>query len=172
MPWEYLQTKELDKRFVKVAELVDFKDKHIVDLNGGSCRLRLYIDGFTSYIANDTHPVYAPDDPRIDFYCEDDSTFADRVKQADIVCLFGHGAGDYLASPYESPTLSESLIKIVKKTMPGTVIIEASKKYEDTFGMLEDLKRELFVYTTGVKHEIAGGGEYGDRVMYILRLKA
>ena len=57
MAWEYLKTEEFNIRYKIVADIIDVKDKVIMDLNCGEPNFQKYITGYKEYICNDLEPI-------------------------------------------------------------------------------------------------------------------
>jgi len=144
MTWEYLQTKDLDGRFLLASGYLHDKivGKNIVDLNCGTARLLLYLPQlYQKYFANDITFVPIKNYPAVDFQKVTDGQFVSYLKdkKVDIFCLFGHGGGHLLPNTHESPTLTASAIQIIKDHQPKIVILEACWDYVNNKRVLSDI---------------------------------
>lgn len=125
MAWEYLKTKEFDIRYKIVADIIDVKDKVIMDLNCGEPNFQKYINGYKEYICNDLEPIENKDvrflqvpDIQIDI-------------KADIYTLWGYGGGELTGQPLESHTIREKLVELVNKYSPNIIVVEMVQKWRD-----------------------------------------
>jgi hypothetical protein len=142
MAWEYLETDALDGRFREVAARVDVAGKTLLDVNAGSCRVLRHIPWtFDRYIANDVRPLGLPLSDRAEFHLVSDAAVPAIVaaRLVDVLLCFGHGAGHKLPCPLESPTLTDTIQRLVIEHRPAVVVLEGAAAYNERYHMLEEL---------------------------------
>jgi len=144
MPWEYLDTPELDGRLLLAAGYLARRlfGKSVVDLNCMKARLLNYLPvQYAAYYCNDIN--YFPKNmlPWVDFQKKTDGEMVEYLKdkKVDILCVFGHGGGDRLPNKHESPTLTASAIQIIKDHHPEIVVLEACWDYVHNKRVLADI---------------------------------
>jgi len=118
MAWEYLEQEVMDERYKIASEFIGDYDK-VVDVDSGNSRLRNYVK---HYYSNDLNYVEA------DVKCTDDE-FVDMVKECDVLCCFGIGGHEIIQEPLESPTLTQSLVRLAMKHHPHTMILECIDQF-------------------------------------------
>ena len=126
--WEYLQTKELDARFLLVTGYLWDKvaGKNLVDLDCGSARLLKYLpDTWANYFCNDINPDFFSDYKGAKFQPISDDQVLQELgdKPCDILLVFGHGADGKGNHVHESKTLSKSIVEIVKAKHPEIIVL-------------------------------------------------
>ena len=142
--WEYLQTKQLDARFLLVAGYLWDKvaGKNLVDLDCGSARLLKYLpDTWASYFGNDIDEGFFPKHSRAVFRAISDDQVLQELeeKPCDILLVFGHGADSKGNNVHESKTLSKSIIEIVKVKQPEIIVLEIWWRFERDHSVLRNL---------------------------------
>jgi hypothetical protein len=132
MAWEYMD--ELDYRYEQAVELLtQIPHGHTlgqcVELCSGNTRFFNYIkDKCTKYKACDTRkPNVIPDG--VQFYEMNDSMFSDTIGRCRTLIVFGHGGFEIDKNPLESPSLTQSMHKIINKCSPKFIILECVDKY-------------------------------------------
>lgn len=138
MAWEYLKTEEFNIRYKIVADIIDVKDKVIMDLNCGEPNFQKYITGYKEYICNDLEPIENKD---VKFLQVPDSKI--DIK-ADIYTLWGYGGGELTGEPLESHTIRDTLIRLAGYK-PETIVIEMVQKWRD-MGAIEWFSERLKEY--------------------------
>jgi hypothetical protein len=151
--YEYLETKESDKRYKVVADFLgDTNDKVIVDIDCGEPRLKNFIK-FKEYYAND---IREPKDKEgINFkLCRDDEV---DIKP-DILCLFGYGGGEHTGHPQESKKAGKTIIRL-SKYKPKFIVLEMAKKWEDDFKIMSTLVNKLTDYKIVLEKKLIIGDD-------------
>ncbi len=127
--WDYLF--KLDDREKIIALYFDPRDKHIVDLNCMHAPLLAKIpQTYASYKGNDLLNFF-PESNSSEFYQVPDSEMARIVNICDALIVMGYGGFEKTKERAESPTLKNSISKIIEKTKPKEVIIEGIFEFED-----------------------------------------
>lgn len=153
-PWKYLD--ELGYRYKIVSELVDFKDKHVVDLCSGNTGLyelvRPVVKSYRACDKRKQHDIVEQ---------VDDAAFAEIITQCDILCLFGYGGYEFTQNALESSTVLNSVQKLITKFNP-VVILESVTKFESALQKLAASYYNVRKIHTRDAHWLK------DRVIYIL----
>ena len=154
MPWEYLD--KLNYRYELASGLVDFKDKHVVDLCSGNTGLYNFVHPIVaSYRACDIRPLSAVAEPI------SDDKFVRTVEHCDILCLFGYGGYEITKEPLESSTVLDSMKYLIDKFDPVIVLECVSKFVPALQEIIQPYQRQEI--------RTAGDDWLTDRVMFILR---
>lgn len=129
----------MDKRYEIASKHVGDND-FVVDLNSGNSRFRNYCK---NYISNDLYYEES------DYHLPDDE-FKDVPEKADVISCFGVGGYEISGNKVESMTISDSIVEMVARLQPHTMIVESIEKY---LPILETLL-ERTGYELREKHEL------------------
>lgn len=132
MAWEYMDN--LDYRYEQARHVLSsiphgFNLGQCVELCSGNTRFYTHVkDLCKTYRACDTRvPEVIPEG--VIFKNITDAQMADRVKRLKTLIVFGHGGYEIDKNPLESPTLTDSILKLVHKCGPRIIILESIQKY-------------------------------------------
>ena len=160
MTWEYLDTPELDGRFLIASGYLSnrIKGKFIVDLNCGTARLLNYLPkDYAGYYCNDKVTYNSRLGLTVNFQQITDLEMVKYLesRKVNILCVFGHGGGDKLPNGHESKTLSQSANYLIGKHRPEIVILEANYTYVKKYEVLKDIiYRATIEYAYTIKQNI------------------
>lgn len=153
MPWDYLNTTDLDARFLTAAGYLatGVRGKHLVELNCGTARLLHYLPAtFARYTANDIHQQPDSRPPGLRFFRVPDDEMPAKLLQrpVDILMCFGLADGRKADPEWESSTLSQTFRELAKSHKPALLLLEASCAYNRITRVLDRLLPKLDGYQT------------------------
>lgn len=161
-PATYLPT--FRERENLIADLIDFHNKDVVDLNCLYAPLAPLIPECNHYICNDVINTNPHTNLKyVEFYNLPDEDFVPLIKKCDVLVILGHSWYQKDPNEQESKTLIESRDKIIKTHKPELVVLEGITEFEGAF---DQLSGYIPIYRKEI-HIPSIHPRVGSRVLYV-----
>ena len=142
MPWEYLENKtyryDLVRRHTRNLG-------HVVELCNGAGTLKEHLDCKSYSGCDKAKGIY-------------DDKFVLTLDECDTLIALGHGGFEIDHSPLESATLTQSILYVIRKFKPKTLILESVNKYQS---IIDDIIKDTDYI--GTYNHKADGDRWTDK---------
>jgi len=177
MSWEYLLDNQLDFRVAAAIPYIYplYRETHVFDLNCGHAPLLKYLPKLVQYAGNDILKERLPKNNKTSTFhaMTDEEVANDAHSRIDVLCCFGIGGYELTKESQESPTVTDSLIKIMDSKKPKLVVLEAIEEFESILERIKEKTNYLTVqkiYMQAEKPEMLS--RISKRLLWILRPQA